>query len=398
MTCCATVGAAEGSDDAVAALRTWVQDADAKGTGDAPFAKIALSADAAKAAADVLRAHHAGRIRSERAEEFKARVVRYGDTTMRYAYRVFGEKPVDGRSFYISMHGGGGTAARVNDQQWQNQIRLYEPAEGVYLAPRAPNDAWNMWHQGHIDPLFDRLIETMVVMEGVNPDRVYLMGYSAGGDGVYQLAPRMADRFAAASMMAGHPNNASPLGLRNLPFSIQVGGRDAAYKRNTIAKQWGDRIAKLQAYDDDGYEHWVKIYPNTGHWMNRKDAVAVPWMAKQTRRTMPKRIVWEPGRSVDDRFYWLKMAAADRKAAGTVTAEIEGQRITLTAMNPAKVTVRLSDAMLDLDKPIEIVANGKAVHRGRVQRTIGVVSRTLEERGDPRGVYAGEVTVQVPEK
>ena len=41
-----------------------------------------------------------------------------------------------------------------------------------------------------------------------------VVGYSAGGDGVYQLAPRMADSWAAAAMMAGHPNGVSPLSLR----------------------------------------------------------------------------------------------------------------------------------------------------------------------------------------
>jgi poly(3-hydroxybutyrate) depolymerase len=49
----------------------------------------------------------------------------------------------------------------------------------------------------------------MSLFRGVNPDKVYLLGYPAGGDGVWQLAPRMADRFAAAAMMAGHPNGAS---------------------------------------------------------------------------------------------------------------------------------------------------------------------------------------------
>ena len=53
----------------------------------------------------------------------------------------------------------------------------------------------------------------MIMLYEVDPNKVYLMGYSAGGDGVYQLAPRMADRFAAAAMMAGHPNETSPLGL-----------------------------------------------------------------------------------------------------------------------------------------------------------------------------------------
>ena len=78
----------------------------------------------------------------------------------------------------------GNAPARVNDGQWENQKRLYRPKEGIYLAPRAPTNTWNLWHQGHIDPMFMRLIENLVALQEVNPNRVYLMGYSAGGDGV----------------------------------------------------------------------------------------------------------------------------------------------------------------------------------------------------------------------
>ena len=146
-----------------------------------------------------------------------------GNHAMKFDYKVFGEKPAEGRSLYISMHGGGGAVPEVNDRQWENQKRLYEPAEGVYLAPRAPTNTWNLWHQPHIDTLFDQIIQATVVFLEVNPNRVYLMGYSAGGDGVYQLAPRFADRLAAAAMMAGHPNDASPLGLRNIGFYLAYG-------------------------------------------------------------------------------------------------------------------------------------------------------------------------------
>ncbi|MEI3422858.1 MAG: hypothetical protein V8R91_18410 [Butyricimonas faecihominis] len=77
---------------------------------------------------------------------------------MKFDYRVFGEKPADGRSLYISMHGGGNAPEALNTQQWQNQIRLYEPAEGVYVAPRAPWDDWNMWFKPGLDEFFEALI------------------------------------------------------------------------------------------------------------------------------------------------------------------------------------------------------------------------------------------------
>ena len=63
---------------------------------------------------------------------------------MPFYYTVSGDKPKNGRSLYISLHGGGGVPKQVNDQQWENQKRLYRVKEGVYLAPRAPTNARNL--------------------------------------------------------------------------------------------------------------------------------------------------------------------------------------------------------------------------------------------------------------
>src|SRR3954470_24549274 len=178
-------------------------------------------------------------LQTERASEMASNVFELQGKTLRWAERVFGESPAGGHSLWISMHGGGNGPARMNNQQWTNQISLYKPEEGIYVAPRGPTDTWNLWHEAHIDPMFDRLIEDYIALRGVNPDRVYIMGYSAGGDGVWQLAPRMADRWAAAAMMAGHPNHASLLGLRNLPFAVFVGGEDSAYNRNKVVAAKG---------------------------------------------------------------------------------------------------------------------------------------------------------------
>lgn len=331
----------------------------------------------------------------ERKQELEKKTIILGDKTLRWESNVFGETPAGGRSLWISMHGGGNAPAKVNDQQWQNQIRLYEPAEGIYVAPRAPTDTWNLWHEAHIDPMFARLIEDYVAIEGVNPDKVYLMGYSAGGDGVWQLAPRMADRFAAAAMMAGHPNEASLSGLRNLPFAVFMGGKDAAYDRNKIAAARTEELDRLEKDDPGGYVHMSRIYEGLGHWMERKDAEALPWMAKFTRNPWPKKIVWLQDDVTHDRFYWIKIPdKAAAKAGEKIVATVEGQTIRLDGAVPAKTVLRLSDELLDLDQPVTVIVNGKEAWSGKTLRSSQVIAQSLLERLDLKA--AATAAIELP--
>ncbi len=363
---------------------------------DQEFSTAPLSKTEAKLAGEMLWKDHVATIRKQRKAEMEAGKIVEGKLSMPFVYRTFGKKPKDGRSLYISMHGGGGAPPQVNDQQWENQKRLYTVPEGIYAVPRAPTDTWNLWHQGHIDGMFARMIENLIVFEGVNPDRVYLMGYSAGGDGVYQLAPRMADQLAAAAMMAGHPNETSPLGLRNLPFTIHMGGKDAAYKRNQIAEQWKQKLAELRKEDPEGYEHLVQIYPDKGHWMDRQDASAIPWMAKHKRNRYPKRIVWKQDDVKHTRFYWLAAEADDISGRPLVTVERDGQEISVEQSDLNRLTVRLCDEMLDLDEPVDVRWKGKKLVSQKPARTIGTLAKTLNERGEKEGMFSAEFEIAGP--
>ncbi|MFC7339008.1 transglutaminase domain-containing protein [Haloferula chungangensis] len=330
----------------------------------------------------------------DRKKELEGKVVKAGGKEMKYLEKHFGEAPAGERSLYISMHGGGGAPPRVNDQQWQNQIRLYAPEEGIVVAPRAPSDTWNLWHEDHIDALFDRLIGNFVLERGVDPDRVFLMGYSAGGDGVYQLAPRMADRFAAAAMMAGHPNGVSPLGLRNLPFMIFMGGNDSAYKRNKIAAEWEMKLGALREADPGGYEHQVTIYEGLGHWMNGRDAEALPWMARHRRNAWPKKVVWHQSGRTHDRFYWLSLPEGVARQGQTIRAEVTGQEIEVKAEGLNQLVLRLNDELLDLDQMIVVRVNGAELFRGNVEREKDLIRESLRERPDLHSVAFGRVELK----
>ena len=304
--------------------------------------------------------------------------------SMPFDVQVFDKMPDDGYSLYISLHGGGNAPAELNNQQWENQKRLYRPKNAVYVAPRAPYDDWDMWFKPLLDSFYKQIIEMCVAYKGVNPDKVYLMGYSAGGDGVWRMAPRMADSWAAASMMAGHPGDVRLENLRNTPFMIWCGALDSAYNRNKECELRGLVMDSLQNQDSGGYIHETHIVEGKGHWMDRVDTLAVDWMAQYVRNPYPEKIVWVQSEVTRPYFYWL-MAPEDELARDkTVRIERHGNVVDISQCDYSRLKLFFNDQMVDLDKDLIINYESQNVFKGRLKRDYSLLKSTLQERGDLR--------------
>ncbi|MCD0488092.1 hypothetical protein LPB86_07615 [Pedobacter sp. MC2016-14] len=321
-------------------------------------------------------------------------IIKFGKYTMPIAYRVFGEKPADGRSLYISLHGGGNAPPAVNNQQWENQRTLYPISEGLVIVPRAPTDTWNLWHEDHIDNLLDSLIRYGVILEDVNPNKVYILGYSAGGDGVFQLGPRMADRWAAASMMAGHPGDANVLNLRNVPFAIYMGGRDTAYHRNTLAVSFNHKLDSLQKLDPNGYVHDFHLYADKAHWMDHRDTIAIAWMASFKRNPYPDKVIWVEDNRVQHRFYWLSAPVGRLEKDATAEVSIHGNEIRISKNTFQELNINLNDQMLDLNKPVSVTMEGKVIFRKKIKRTLSAIQKTIQEYQDPTMVFSAKLVLE----
>jgi pimeloyl-ACP methyl ester carboxylesterase len=241
-----------------------------------------------------------------------------------------------------------------------------------------------MWHVKWVDVLFDRLIADFVLQRGVDPNRVYLIGYSAGGDGVYQLAPRLSDRLAAAAMCAGHPNEITPDGLRNLPFFLYMGGDDSAYNRNVVVREFSAKMDALQAADPAGYPHRLTVFPGLPHDMQGREAEMIPRMSPLRRITWPNRVVWkQDDDALHTRLYWLERGANAVRPSEIYAAHVEGQTITIETPAMGNVSLRLSDALLDLDRPIRVVAGANTIYEGKVPRSFAAIVQSLNECEDP---------------
>ena len=332
-------------------------------------------------------------VMKKRQKEMDLRQIVVDGVKMKFELKFFGKKPKEGWSLYFSLHGGGQTESDVNEKQWVRHQTLYRVNEGIVFVPRSPTNTWNMWHQNHIDALFNRVIQNMIMFYEVDPNKVYLMGYSAGGDGVYQLAPRMADRFAAAAMMAGHPNETSPLGLRNLPFTLHMGENDTPYNRNGVALEWKEKLKALRDRDNKGYTHLVKIHQGKGHWMELLDTVAISWMNNYKRNPYPKKVVWKQDDVTHTRFYWLRDENPTKRSL--IVARIQGQSINIENTTVSDFKIMLNDTLVDMDKNVSVTYDGEEVFNGIVFRQSSTILETLKEDGDPKSVYYGEITISL---
>ena len=352
----------------------------------------------------------------------------YGDATMKIYVTVKGDRPKDGYPLYIALHGGGGSdTPDLNDNQWEMMKGYYSSALdcGVYIAPRGVSDTWNTHFNDESYPLYDRLIEDAILLYGIDPNKVYIEGFSAGGDGVYQIAARMADRFAAANMSAGHPNGVSMVNLKNLGFQIQVGENDSSYKRNTVAAEYGGKLAALQE-QYGGYPHRTHIHKDKGHnfadssktplevmkdpqaWLAAvkagesytetisEDSFPPDYMDQFTRDPLAEEVVWNLGsragsRSVES-FYWLTAPMTTNK--GTIVASYDkSQNLVKLETNEVDgdFSVLLNEEMIDFSKPVTFMLDD-AVVTANVIPDKTILKETTEERGDPNYQFESKVS------
>ena len=200
--------------------------------------------------------------------------IKLGDHKMHYIMKVIGDPDKYGNyPLYIALHGGGGGPMEMNNEQWLQMVNYYSQSvtNGIYVAVRGMEDVWNIHFLDESYAMYDRLIEDMILLKRADPNKVYLLGFSAGGDGVYAIAPRMADRFAAVNMSSGHPNGVSLLNTANLPFEIQVGIRDF-YSEDAIRSIRGAEYeAVLNDYSKRygcKYPHRILVHVPEGHNYN----------------------------------------------------------------------------------------------------------------------------------
>lgn len=364
-----------------------------------------------------------------RLNETEEHSMTFGDAVMRYTAVKIGKPGENGYPVYIALHGGGGTTKEFNDSQWQHMQIYYRDSveSGIYVAPRGVRDTWNTHFNNESYYLYERLIENLSIYENIDTNRVYLTGYSAGGDGVYQIAPRLADRFAAVNMSAGHPNGVNLTNLYNTPISLQCGENDTSFDRH---KETARSAGRLEALSEEyrtgdntgGYIHNVFIHIGRGHgvrdndagrsqqtvignpgeWLNGADPAAetantnaVDFMNRYTRDPLPRRIVWDLSvrapETGTETFYWLRADENVREGIVVVSFDKDTNTFHVEKNTAAgDVFIMVNEEMADLFSPITVVYGTESASC-TVTPDADYMKKTISEKWDRNLVFAAEI-------
>jgi len=354
--------------------------------------------------------------------------------SMKVMTKVVGEAPSGGYPLFLVYHGGGyDPDQNTNEGQWEHMFERYAHIPGIYCAIRSASDYEKSGQIFSTDiswQFYDRIIENCIAFMNVNPNQVYIVGYSAGGNGVYQIAPRITDRLASANMTAGHPEGISLINLYNLPFYLQVGEFDTPYNRNVIKVEYAKKLDDLAkrfggGYMHDCFVHFEKEHGKVGDnkvgqtviadvyaWYSSKsggaaytggtkvaNTHAARIMTQHTRNPVPERVVWELSvtaganreREINS-FYWLSTTiqtgiidASYDKATNTVTIKTD-------KVGKGDITVYLNEDMVDVFSPVTIVLPDGSKTTFTPKISIDTLRNTTMERGDPGYQFCAEFT------
>jgi len=121
--------------------------------------------------------------------------------------------------------------------------------------------------------------------------------------------------------------------------------------------------------------------------MQNREAEFIPRMSPLRRVAWPKRVVWkQDDDAVHTRFYWLERAPDTSQPNEIYAAHVDGESITIETPGSGSVTLRLSDALLDLDRPVKVSAGGRVIFEGKVARSFAAIAQSLQEREDSETV------------
>lgn len=322
----------------------------------------------------------------------------------------------------LLLHGHGGDGRQLLDaftaRAEANRLVIVAPS-----AKKEPEDPANEDSAGGLANLFLKHWWSyrggfpLAALRGVSrsyrldPERVFLCGYSMGGFGSWNIGLRFHDRFAGIAPLAGGLSRLEYQGqpdqrtrqlienARGLEILFAHGGRDNVVPTRFSRDAKGlleDRDIPFTYHEEPNRGHRLPIQPGSGELAAKIDT----WLGAGPRSSSPETVEHVALGTYNGRAFWLRVEALDGSVSsstrgpssgpvGRVKAHIErkANRIVIEATGVAKLRLFLDPALINLKKAVEVVVNGRRVVRKKVKPSLDAVLDSWRDREDANLVY-----------
>ena len=156
----------------------------------------------------------------------------------------------------------------VNDRTWEGLSRYRGAPFDLLAMPRVWNDTTGAgWVRESGPVAVAAMIDEIRRAYPVDPNRIYLWGYSMGGYGTCWIGSLEPDRFAAVGILAaGHSSGgARPANLLHVPVTVHIGERDLASDHVGSARRLRDVLGTFREAFPKGYACRYEEYSGVGH-------------------------------------------------------------------------------------------------------------------------------------
>lgn len=208
----------------------------------------------------------------------------------------------------------------------------------------------------------------------VDVDRVYLIGRGRGAPAAIAAANNSPQRFAGVVTRSGEPGELGPRNFSNLPVLLIAGGAQAS--------------AFQEAADKLGFTHCTSLAAGG-------ERELWEWAGENPRKRAPSKVNLVPGEPFPARVYWMRSASYEFDAAATVELERSSNSVKVTANGVWRVSLHLNDELLDLDKPLRVVANGVESERTVARSLASALDWLRDGMSDTRTVYTARLDIDL---
>lgn len=180
---------------------------------------------------------------------------------------------------FVHLHGASSRADSVAPGQVEIAAKTitapdwYQDHPCVVLVPTCPPDPM-AWGRDEILSKLEALIDDLVTQLPIDRSRIYLSGYSMGGQGIGKLIERRPALYAAALFADGGPKDSWVGQTKAAMWSYYSGEEDTS-----------DVEGLQQRFREDGIEFRATILPdakhNGIHWFLARDPQVWQWLFEQ---------------------------------------------------------------------------------------------------------------------